>query len=452
MKERNDIDKLLRASLDGYRPAPPATGKDKFLDDAAGALPGKRRPGAFWVPLSVAILLLGLTGGIGWYLLNSSESSTKILGDGVTASEVKTANVNDQLKQNANPNDKPTIVEVETINQNLTDHKGKTAYAQPLPETGIREAVSITQPLIEDEPANPVPGERLSDTLASPDAPTETQAGDSEIPPAVPTDSTGETGISPDEIGATISEISGEITDPVTHPEGEKSMYGIFYKPDFLYNIEDNKKLMHTLGVEYQFRLSHPRYVVRAGLGISLSPGYYDYGVDYNEYMGSYLRLDSVTFNLAEDNYHLESTYHQTEAQVWDSTLQTLYLTTDKRFAYLFIPVSIGYDIYSSDRISLGFRAGPSLSVLLNKKPEDPEYDPGQDQVLQVSLLTPLRNVVNWQLAGGLNFTFFTRNNYFIEMEPSFSWYFKQLSGDESSGKNPYGIGIRISAGILPKK
>ena len=228
-------------------------------------------------------------------------------------------------------------------------------------------------------------------------------------------------------------------------------MYSLFYKGEYILNSDEENKMVNSIGVEYQFRPFHPKYVVRAGLGVSLSAGNYEYGIDYNEYMGSYMHLDSVTFTLAEDNFHLESTYHQTEKTVYDTALQTEYLSTDKRFVYLYVPVMLGYDFIRTEKLTFGLRAGPSLSVLLNQKAATPDYDAGQNQVVGVNLLTPQREILNWQASGSLNLTFISKNDYFLEIEPAFSWYFNQLNGDDK-GDDPYSIGLRIAVGILPKK
>ena len=229
-------------------------------------------------------------------------------------------------------------------------------------------------------------------------------------------------------------------------------MLGLFYSLEKMYNAEESGKVMHSVGVGFQYRPFNPKYVVRVGAGINISPGSFDYGVDYNEYLGTYYHLDSVTFTLAVDNFHLQPNYHETQREVFDTAVRTQYLTTDKRFEYLYVPVMLGYDFVRKEHFTFGLRAGPSLSVLLNKKQENPEFYIGRNQVVQVNLLTPLRNVMNWQLTGGLNFTFISKDNYFIELEPAFSWYFDQLSGEDDNKKNPYSIGLRIEIGILTKK
>jgi len=449
MKEKKDIDHLLRSSLDSYRPVPGPSRKGQFLEEAATVLPGKNRPGRIWWPLAIGIIFLVITGGIAWYMVTSGNDPFaahdrepgEATGNTGTSTAVK--DYPDSHRDSGQP--------ISSLNTKT----GQESPSSDLPlkdeldGSGLKEAFAATS----SDPTKPVAATGFSpvpDTAGREDR----TIGDStfvndktkQLSAYLP-----ETEIpSPDSVQNPEFETQNPEPETQNPEQGLTSMYSFFYKPDFLYRVEDNKKMMHTFGLEYQIRSSQHRYVIRAGIGISVSPGYYDYGIDYNEYLGTYLHLDSITFTLAEDNFHLEATYHQTEKEVFDSTLQTQYLTTDKRFAYLYIPVSLGYDFIRKDRFTLGLRAGPALSLLLNKKPEDPSYDAGPDQVVQVNLLTPLRNVMNWQVSGGLNLTILGKSNYFVEIEPAFTWYFKQLTGEGKGNENPWGIGARIAVGILP--
>jgi hypothetical protein len=463
MKENNDIDKLLRASLDSYKPAPDVSGKKKFLAEAAGILPGDRASGAWWKPVTIAIIIIGLTGSLVWYLVSiyNSGSPTEIVNSEGSVFDTKvSSNINTETqkaeqtnnsieskkeitKENntvimPNQNDEPVTEEqavnyatstpkttsIQTTTQYLSTNNNNTAFPQ----------YPITDNNIKDTSLYPIPDDNLTDSIQYP------------LTITNPQDSIAKTDISQPDTTIVFNK-------PEPLPEkGGIPIYSLFYQPEYLFNLEDDNKMMHSLGAEFQFRPFHPKYVVRAGVGISLSPGEYDYGIDYYEYMGSYQHLDSVTFTLAEDNFHLLPTYHLTEKEVYDSEVQTQYTSTDKRFVYLYIPVSLGYDFIRHDHFTFGLRTGPSVSVLLNKKASQPQYELGENQLVGVTQISPERQVMNWQVSGGLNVTFIGKNNYFIEAEPAFNYYFNQVSGESGNKQHPYSLGIRMAVGIVPDK
>ena len=463
MKENNDIDKLLRASLDSYHPAPKASGKEKFLEEAADIVPGKNRPGAFWKPVTIAIVLVALTGSLLWYLSSTDyKNASYKIESSTTISDLDNIGINQDIastEKTDQPDSKQASSLIEnnavhteeniTVTSNISNQipseekiippNSKASSATKIisepPATNASEQMSVPEPVTVKQDNNPYP------------VPSSATPNDSliKITPLAQQDSIAKSGFSQQD--------SSGVSNPVPPQQnGGRMMFGLFYSLEKMYNAEESGKMMHSVGVGFQYRPFNPKYVVRVGAGINISPGSFDYGVDYNEYMGTYNHLDSVTFTLAVDNFHLQPNYHETQREVFDTAVRTQYLTTDKRFEYLYVPVMLGYDFVRKEHFTFGLRAGPSLSVLLNKKQENPEFYIGRNQVVQVNLLTPLRNVMNWQLTGGLNFTFISKDNYFIELEPAFSWYFDQLSGEDENKKNPYSIGLRIEMGILTKK
>ena len=98
MKENNDIDKLLRASLDQYKPAPGASGKNRFLEEAAGIMPGKSRRGGYWLPITIGIVFLAITGALVWYFASAPESDMTVSSTIVNNEATAPANENEPLK------------------------------------------------------------------------------------------------------------------------------------------------------------------------------------------------------------------------------------------------------------------------------------------------------------------------------------------------------------------
>jgi cytoskeletal protein RodZ len=458
MKENNDIDKLLRASLDSYRPAPAPSGKERFLEEAASIMPGKARRGGYWLPISTAIVFLAITGGLVWYFASAPDS------DLTAPSTISNNEVTAPYSQNK-PSENSTVIKEKSNIETSNDSQQSAVGSRQSTVSSQQSAVGSRQSAVgsqQDEPvattqeeATALNNEKVSSQQSAVGS---RQLAIGNMEPGTLEPETLEPGtLEPETVSSQNPDTNqnSKLIPPAGAQNSKfqqgRSMYSLFYKTEYLFNTNEKEKMVNSLGIEYQFRPFHPSLAMRVGAGISLSPGNYNYGIDYNEYMGSYLHLDSVSFSLAADNFHLETTYHQTEKTVYDTALQTEYLSTDKRFVYLYVPVMLGYDFIRTEKLTFGFRAGPALSVLLNQKAAMPDYDAGQNQLVGVNLLTPQREILNWQVMGGLNVTFISKNDYFLEIEPAFSWYLNQPAGNEGSRKYPYSLGIRLAIGILPE-
>jgi hypothetical protein len=224
--------------------------------------------------------------------------------------------------------------------------------------------------------------------------------------------------------------------------------YGVYYKPDMMFRIIDDNKVVHSAGAEVQVRFSDPRFLVRTGLGFSFSKGFNEYNVNYNEYLGSYLRLDSVTFSLGENNFDLIAQIHQTEQLVYDTAVEALPAKTYQRFTYLQVPLTGGYDFLSWRNLTVGARLGAVMSVLLSSNLGQVNYDAGNNQVIGVDQLTPERELLNWQALAGVTFTLRGPKRSYIELEPAFSYYLNAIHQEAAGPEHPYSIGLRLAVGI----
>jgi hypothetical protein len=222
---------------------------------------------------------------------------------------------------------------------------------------------------------------------------------------------------------------------------------GIYYRPEMIFNIIENDKWIHNFGMEFTFHPFNPRYVIRTGFGLSISKGFYEYKVDYNEYLGSYNALDSVTFSLAENNFNLIPTYYFSTSDVYNENLSSYYTKLYRRFIYLQIPLELGYDFYKTGSFSMGVRTGPMLSLLINQQTTDLQLDPGKDKIVQINRITPERIAANWQFMAGFNFTK-TLNHVILECEPRVSYYFNSVYEKGDQTKAPYSVNIRFAVGL----
>ena len=142
---------------------------------------------------------------------------------------------------------------------------------------------------------------------------------------------------------------------------------------------------------------------IRTGAGISISKGITENAVQYNDYLGTYNKLDSITFIYNESSHDFMPNLYMSEEKVWDSIPKVDSTNVVKRYTYLQIPLVLGFDFWQRGRITVGVRIGTVMSVLLDSKQLSGPYNPGENQVVGIDGITPDRVSINWQAIGGLN-------------------------------------------------
>jgi len=220
----------------------------------------------------------------------------------------------------------------------------------------------------------------------------------------------------------------------------------VYYAPEWMFNTLEGNKFVSNFGLEENFR--YGRYSVRTGIGLSITKGTNELVVEYNDFLGSYQQLDSMSFSWDEQHYHLIPSYYLSNQDVWDSLIRLDYPRIIKRYTYLQIPLILGYDIIQKKRFSFGFRAGPLLSILINTTTLSGNYDPGKNRIVQVNQVTPDRIQTNWQIMAGINLSLPVWGRVTLELEPEIKYYFNSVYEKSSITKKPWSLGLRASVRI----
>jgi len=224
--------------------------------------------------------------------------------------------------------------------------------------------------------------------------------------------------------------------------------YALYYRPEIINNLIEVNKTAHNFGFRISRRLYNGRYSVGSGLGISVSKGYYEYATAYNEYIGTFNRLDSISFAWDEKQFNLIQTRHVSEARAFNDEISVDFANVYKRHIYLQIPINFGYDFYRKNKLSIGVVFGPRLSVLINTKNLNFLPDNGLNQIIQINQITPDRIKTNWQIFTGLQLSYKLKNGYFIGIEPEVNYYFNSVYEKADINTHPWSLGISIIFGI----
>jgi len=443
MNEQHKIDEILRKSLEGYQPNLNARQRSRFLEEAAKIeTPTTGNNNRRNKLIAGGLLLIAFTSGLLFFFNPETdiqvESGAKSLTPEIITSAVNEIIVlkEEKVGQNilineiGNGSEKIEISARTPINHEEAGTINNIDTSDKQAET-VEEQIPLTsETVFEDDITNTDVTDKTTDVVIVA-APENVQII-SEVPVNKETEQT-------------------EKDVPERKPSQNRNrsaMVNVYYRPEMIYNIIGNEKLMQSFGAEFQYKLFDNKYIIGTGVGLSISHGYYEYAIDYNEFLGTYKKLDSISFDFDAQRFEMTQTVHTSEEVVFDTATQTEYARVYRQFVYLQIPFLMGYDFIRKENYSLGVRFSPILSILLTNKPIDFHYDAGLNQIIQINRITPERVHTNWQLTAGFNFTRYTKSRLFFEIEPRFTYYFNSVYQKSDHTNPPYGFGLRLGIGI----
>jgi len=452
MKKDKNIDQLIRSSLADYKPLPDVKSKERFLASATSILAESKGNSFSWKYLAIAAaILFGIMGIVYYYIPdnNSQEINNELskTENNITVDEQEESSIEINKNTSTNETSENNKFNTEVIDESNTATTNKEPKLHST-HTGL---------LLHSNNDNNSKYLKQKNQIVTDYANKETNDINKLIPYSF-NDISQWDPFTSQIIQKTSSNTQLYVTADIEEKKRNKKSYSeqktlnmaysINYSPEFVFNIIESNKIIHNIGADVHFKLFNNKYLVRTGLGASVSKGYYEYAVDYNEYLGSYSGLDSVSFAWDENHYHLLPTYYQSEREVFDTAIQTDISRVYKRFTYLRLPLILGYDFITKETYSLGVRFGPVLSVLLNNETLSTDYNPDKDKILQINQITPDRINTNWLLMAGVNVGIYSKSKLFFELEPQFSYYFNSVYQKYDATKPPFSVGIRLSVGI----
>jgi hypothetical protein len=486
-KFNNPTDDFFRKSIRDYQVTPSEKAREAFLKDAMQLPPPDKKIRKGLITLVFMLLLSGIGIAI-WFLAdqknitssrknqagqtveNTPAAGKKSIAVTGIARAVKSSVINNQsaVKTNQSTINKTTILKQKT--QHTTPQPDNTAHNNtkgfkdtPQPkgsEINKKESLpsEIRTQVVQDQLKSPVDPGITPAVTALPTV----NSKDSESKPA--------TGISASAASGTLSPGQGETQALNTASAGVKSRdtvlvpnikhaspdpgyskgmnsrtfyAGVYYTPEWMFNTLEGGKFVNNFGVEGTLHFGP--FSIRTGAGISVTKGTNELSVEYNEYLGTYNNLDSMTFAWNGSAHQYIPKFYMTPQDVWDSLMKLDYPRVVKKYTYLQIPMIMGYDFWQSGRFYAGVRVGPILSILLSTKQLSEDYQPGNNRVIRINDITPEQESLNWQVMAGLSGGIQLSNVIRFEVEPSLKYYFNSVYEKPGTNWKPFSAGIRAA-------
>ena len=471
-KERHPIDDFFRESLEDYQIPPSEESKKVFLKDAGRIL--RKSPLKKWWLLFIPVLLLLIPAGLITYYNYIPVTVQQKQENSIQPAIAKTNKSQPEItpsQKNITSGHKEIIPKQKEIISGITHKetgKSSTKYgsgAEITRETSNHEKKTsdnlygttpntMTGDLISMDDSASV-GIHFPDTMTASGTITQPayDKGLSDTLPEFPGTMplSGNSSTIPD-----TSNLTGSTSkvDPATGLNVQREWRlgtGVYFSPEWMFHTLEDTKFITNFGIEGTFRFG--RYSIRTGAGLSISKGTNQLQIEYNDYVGSYLKLDSMTFTWDDHHYQIiPLSWYLTNKDVYDSLMKLEDAKIVRRYTYLQVPLILGYDFFQRNKVSLGFRAGPVLSVLLNEKILSDTYDPGKKRIISINEITPEQVNLNWEIMVGFNATFRLWRNLGIEIEPYGKYYFNSVYQSSGNTGKPWSVGLRASLFISFQK
>ena len=444
-QQRHPVDGFFKEALQEHQVTPSGEGKQRFLDEATTLFSKRRRGRNRWLFILAGIAIISAAALL--IILPDAEDNEvsepviRIEDPSLTSAEPEHSASITSLSDPARSDETPAPVSQSSVLPLPSQSKPQPSVPNQLP-VETKTYASTTSSGQNVLPAPPVAVSQ-EETLPSSE-PEEVVLKDSDMLPA--------------EVDLPLPVVTTPVVDTLipgdpepikkkksTNKAPKKWQFStsLYYTPEWMFNTLEGTKYVNNMGIEGVVQFD--RYSIRTGLGLSITTGTNELLVEYNDYLGSFNQLDSMSFQWDDKHYHLLPTYYSSNKDVWDSLMSLEYPKITKRYTYLQIPLILGYDIFQKSWISLGLRAGPILSILMESKQISGDYDPGLNRIIRINQITPDRIQTNWQVVGGINASFHLSRRISLELEPNIRYYFNSVYEKSDATKKPWSAGFRTA-------
>lgn len=192
------------------------------------------------------------------------------------------------------------------------------------------------------------------------------------------------------------------------------------------------------------------RFFAEAGIGANYATESVKYGLTYTSYdsVGYFVNVHSFSI----DPQNPDSIRLQTSLKnIYDSIDYFRVEENTNKYAYLQVPVRIGYRIIEKKSFSLDLKAGIIFSWQIVKDVPEIPYQGSDAEQIEVIRQYPDRLKVNWQYTAALGLNYHINSNCRFTLEPFYRQYLKSVysSDSEYAARSPFAVGLR--AGIYVK-
>ncbi len=219
---------------------------------------------------------------------------------------------------------------------------------------------------------------------------------------------------------------------------------GIHFTREKVYNSPDDRADNNIYSVDLSFIYNMNKYIFQTGIGYTYFENDHNYRVNYNDLLGTYEDLTSISFTIDSITGRPNPSYSWNTTSVYDTADQSLTTQVTNYYSTLQVPLLLGYNLFEKKRFSVFIKGGPLVSFLICKNEPGATYYSPDKQVTGFDYATPSRTKVNWQFHGSVGVGYQFTQRLSLAVEPTIKYYFNQVYGrNKTADTRPYLFGIR---------
>ena len=458
-KETHPVDDFFRRSLQDHKIVPSETARGRFLEEA-GIAAGKGRPALLrWYSLLPAAALIAVA--VFLYSRHSAEipsapeaiSSLPLTQPAKAPAAATSQIVKIPSSMPLQKNQKNPPASLKEQKRNAAAEKAVETAPQPNQKAVLNASAATGTPVPDAAQStlmNPVTGAEVKSEISGSVAPLSPPA---KLPSTTAAEAAAITtaSVNPETSGNqpesapknTFSPRESSETNPTALSRSAWQIVPCLrYSLDWSFSGSGNK-LSHSLALEA--KIQRGRFSLTSGAAISVMNGYHRYQVAYNDYLGEYKKLDSITFTLSKDHFHLVPSYYSTAIRVWDSTVKLDSYQVEQRYSLVRIPVMLGYRMLNRGRFSLGLNAGLEMTFYLNSHTLSGEYSAGMNKIVNVNSLADELSRTNIYGRANLSAACELTRSLTFELEPGLQYLLNASNSSATGIKQSLLPGLRSS-------
>ncbi len=214
--------------------------------------------------------------------------------------------------------------------------------------------------------------------------------------------------------------------------------FGMEFSPEWT-KLQESGTTIQSYGIDFSVCKYFNNFYLASGVGLSYSTDNGKYQVDYkkSEYQGSYQYVDSVSFEVNNDN--VTPTYHTTRIDIYDTIDKVRISENQNKYLYINIPLYMGFEYSLGKRWQMDLYAGLRSGILVYKDIPNPKLE---DNVFLVK--STYNNRKDFYLQGqiGIGLHYQLHKHWYLGFSPNISYYFTSPIANET--KKPYALGLRF--------
>jgi hypothetical protein len=452
-KDTNSVDDFFRKSLQDHKVTPSEAARSRFLDEAAPAATGIWHSIFRWQNMLAAAVILSASVILYFGFFNddvapapaptATETQTSAVSSDNSAPEINTPTPN-KIETQSNSEVPRTITQTKSPYKFIDEKKTKgnaTSEEEHISEKSGTFSNSVFESTVvaKEEIA-------LHEKKVLPSGISSTAAGVNETDYQDGNHPLDAVEAQPDSIfnlkdttkfEKDFTDLPGQPDQGQPLPQLPQSHTPFGFTPFLLYSLDWNPKndgnsLVHSLGLEG--KITYCRFSLTSGLGVTYSTDYSNYEVGYNDYLGSYQKLDSITFAYDQKRYNLVPTYYMSDSKVWDSVLKLDTYQEEVRYNQLRIPVMAGYTIIQRGKFVVGLKTGVEMLFYLKSNTvAEYEYNSGQNKLVGINQLPDSYAHNNFWFMANISAAYNVSKRIVFEIEP----HVKYLLNPDKTSASP---------------